>query len=48
MVLATAGVAVVATLAMATTASAQDRVRWKMQSAFPSNLSHLGTSGKRL
>jgi TRAP-type mannitol/chloroaromatic compound transport system substrate-binding protein len=48
MVLATAGVAVVATLAMATTASAQDRVRWKMQSAFPSNLSHLGTSGVRL
>jgi TRAP-type mannitol/chloroaromatic compound transport system substrate-binding protein len=48
MVLVSAGVAVVATLAMATTASAQDRVRWKMQSAFPSNLSHLGTSGKRL
>ena len=48
MVLATAGLAVVATLAMATTAAAQDRVRWKMQSAFPSNLSHLGTSGKRL
>jgi len=47
-VLATAGIAVVATLAMATTASAQDRVRWKMQSAFPSNLSHLGTSGVRL
>jgi TRAP-type mannitol/chloroaromatic compound transport system substrate-binding protein len=47
MVLATAGVAVVATLAMATTASAQDRVRWKMQSAFGSQLAHLGTSGVR-
>jgi TRAP-type mannitol/chloroaromatic compound transport system substrate-binding protein len=46
--LASAGLALVATLASATTAAAQERVRWKMQSAFPSNLSHLGTSGKRL
>ena len=46
--LASAGLALAATLASATTASAQERVRWKMQSAFPSNLSHLGTSGKRL
>ncbi|HEX6144574.1 MAG TPA: TRAP transporter substrate-binding protein [Geminicoccaceae bacterium] len=28
-------------------AEAQDRVRWKMQSAFGSQLSHLGTSGVR-
>jgi TRAP-type mannitol/chloroaromatic compound transport system substrate-binding protein len=48
MVLATAGLAVVATFALAPAAAAQDRVRWKMQSAFPSNLSHLGTSGVRL
>jgi TRAP-type mannitol/chloroaromatic compound transport system substrate-binding protein len=29
-------------------AAAQDRVRWKMQSAFPSNLPGLGTPGVRL
>ena len=29
-------------------ARAQDRVQWKMQSAFPSNLSHVGTSGVRM
>ena len=46
--LAAAGVVLVTTLGLATTADAQDRVRWKMQSAFPSNLSHLGTSGVRL
>jgi TRAP-type mannitol/chloroaromatic compound transport system substrate-binding protein len=46
--LAAAGVALVTMLGLATTADAQDRVRWKMQSAFPSNLSHLGTSGVRL
>jgi TRAP-type mannitol/chloroaromatic compound transport system substrate-binding protein len=45
---AAAGVALVTTLGLATTADAQDRVRWKMQSAFPGNLSHLGTSAKRL
>ena len=45
---AAAGVALVATLALATGADAQERVRWKMQSAFPGNLSHLGTSGLRL
>jgi len=33
---------------VASDASAQDRVRWKMQSAFGSQLSHLGTSGVRL
>jgi TRAP-type mannitol/chloroaromatic compound transport system substrate-binding protein len=41
-------VALVATLGLATDADAQERVRWKMQSAFPGNLSHLGTSAKRL
>ena len=46
--LAAAGVVLVTTLGLAATADAQDRVRWKMQSAFPSNLSHLGTSGVRL
>jgi TRAP-type mannitol/chloroaromatic compound transport system substrate-binding protein len=49
MLLAAAGVALVATLGLAPTdGSAQERVRWKMQSAFPGNLSHLGTSAKRL
>jgi TRAP-type mannitol/chloroaromatic compound transport system substrate-binding protein len=47
--LAAGGVAFVATLGLAPTdSSAQERVRWKMQSAFPGNLSHLGTSAKRL
>jgi TRAP-type mannitol/chloroaromatic compound transport system substrate-binding protein len=32
---------------MATAANAQDRVRWKMASAFPSTLTHLGPSGLR-
>ena len=40
--------ALVATLGLATDADAQERVRWKMQSAFPGNLSHLGTSAIRL
>jgi len=42
------GAAMVALIGLVSGASAQDRVRWKMQSAFPSNLSHLGTSGVRL
>jgi TRAP-type mannitol/chloroaromatic compound transport system substrate-binding protein len=47
--LAAGGVALVATLGLSPTdSSAQERVRWKMQSAFPGNLSHLGTSAKRL
>jgi TRAP-type mannitol/chloroaromatic compound transport system substrate-binding protein len=46
--LAAAGVALVATLGLTTNGDAQERVRWKMQSAFPGNLSHLGTSAKRL
>ena len=36
-----------AVTALATAASAQERVRWKMQSAFGSTLPHLGTSGVR-
>ena len=47
--LAVAGVALVTALGLAPTDSgAQERVRWKMQSAFPGNLSHLGTSARRL
>jgi TRAP-type mannitol/chloroaromatic compound transport system substrate-binding protein len=45
--LATVGVAIFATIACSIAADAQDRVRWKMQSAFGSNLSHLGTAGVR-
>jgi TRAP-type mannitol/chloroaromatic compound transport system substrate-binding protein len=48
MVLAAAGTAVIATLATATAATAQERVRWKMQSAFGSQLPHLGTAGVRV
>jgi TRAP-type mannitol/chloroaromatic compound transport system substrate-binding protein len=46
--LVAAGVALVGTFTLATTADAQERVRWKMQSAFPGNLPHLGTAGKRV
>ena len=47
--LAAAGVALVTALGLSPTdSSAQERVRWKMQSAFPGNLSHLGTSARRL
>jgi TRAP-type mannitol/chloroaromatic compound transport system substrate-binding protein len=42
------GVALAATFALATAADAQERVRWKMQSAFPGNLPHLGAAGKRV
>ncbi|HEX2477813.1 MAG TPA: hypothetical protein VHK45_00940, partial [Geminicoccaceae bacterium] len=31
-----------------TTADAQERVHWKRQSAFPSNLPHSGVAGKRV
>jgi TRAP-type mannitol/chloroaromatic compound transport system substrate-binding protein len=48
MMLASAGLAVVASLATASSAAAQERVRWKMQSAFGSTLPHLGTAGKRV
>jgi TRAP-type mannitol/chloroaromatic compound transport system substrate-binding protein len=46
--LAAAAVALVGSLGLTATGDAQDRVNWKMQSAFPSNLSHLGTSAVRL
>jgi TRAP-type mannitol/chloroaromatic compound transport system substrate-binding protein len=45
--LATVGAAIMVTLAGSIAADAQERVRWKMQSAFSSSLSHLGTSGVR-
>jgi TRAP-type mannitol/chloroaromatic compound transport system substrate-binding protein len=45
--LATVGAAVVLTITGSISADAQDRVRWKMQSAFSGNLIHLGTSGVR-
>jgi TRAP-type mannitol/chloroaromatic compound transport system substrate-binding protein len=47
-VLAITGIAAFSVSILASDASAQERVRWKMQSAFPSSLSHLGTSAKRL
>jgi TRAP-type mannitol/chloroaromatic compound transport system substrate-binding protein len=43
-----AGVAALVSFGTVATADAQERVRWKMQSAFPGNLSHLGTAGIRL
>jgi TRAP-type mannitol/chloroaromatic compound transport system substrate-binding protein len=45
--LATVGAAIIVTIASTMAADAQDRVRWKMQSAFSSSLSHLGTSAVR-
>jgi TRAP-type mannitol/chloroaromatic compound transport system substrate-binding protein len=45
--LAFAVIAGAVALGAATDASAQKRVKWKMQSAFGSNISHLGTSGLR-
>ena len=39
--------AAVAAAAIAVPAQAQDKVRWKMQSAFGSQLPHIGTSGVR-
>jgi TRAP-type mannitol/chloroaromatic compound transport system substrate-binding protein len=41
------GVSALAIAGMATGAQAQDKVRWKMQSAFGSALTHLGPSGVR-
>ena len=43
----TAAVATLAVAAFSSGAEAQKRVKWKMQSAFGSNLPHLGTSGTR-
>ena len=45
--LASIGIALVVALACSISADAQDRVRWKLQSAFGSNLAHLGTAGVR-
>jgi TRAP-type mannitol/chloroaromatic compound transport system substrate-binding protein len=45
--LASTGVTLAAALTLAITAEAQERVHWKMQSAFGSQLAHLGTSGVR-
>ena len=41
------GVAAAMSVAAISTAQAQERVKWKMQSAFGSQLVHLGTSGVR-
>jgi TRAP-type mannitol/chloroaromatic compound transport system substrate-binding protein len=46
--IAAVGVTLAAAFALATPAAAQERVQWKMQSAFPSNLPHTGVSAKRL
>jgi TRAP-type mannitol/chloroaromatic compound transport system substrate-binding protein len=45
--LASAGAVIGLALACSVSAEAQERVKWKMQSAFASSLSHLGTSGVR-
>ena len=42
-----AGAVFAVAIATGSPAEAQDRVKWKMQSAFASSLSHLGTSGVR-
>jgi TRAP-type mannitol/chloroaromatic compound transport system substrate-binding protein len=41
------GVSALAFATIATQANAQDKIRWKMSSAFPSSLTHLGPSGVR-
>lgn len=41
------GLSALSLVATATEASAQEKIRWKMQSAFGSALTHLGTSGVR-
>ncbi|HSA80034.1 MAG TPA: TRAP transporter substrate-binding protein [Geminicoccaceae bacterium] len=46
--LTTAGAALATALAFATAAHTQERVQWKMQSAFPGNLPHTGVAAKRL
>ena len=43
----TLGVSALGLAAMFSEASAQEKTRWKMQSAFGSSLTHLGTSGVR-
>ena len=46
-ILSLATAAAVAAVTVAATASAQDRVRWKLHSAWGSSVPHLGTSGVR-
>ncbi len=46
-ILSAVGVAAAMSVAAISTAQAQERIKWKMQSAFGSQLSHLGTSGVR-
>jgi len=46
-ILSAVGVAAAMSVAAISTAQAQARIKWKMQSAFGSQLSHLGTSGVR-
>ena len=45
--LSAVGIAAAMSVAAISTAQAQDRVKWKMQSAFGGQLPHLGTSGVR-
>ncbi|GMQ76722.1 MAG: TRAP transporter substrate-binding protein [Gammaproteobacteria bacterium] len=46
-ILSAVGVAAAMSVAAISTVQAQARIKWKMQSAFGSQLSHLGTSGVR-
>ena len=41
------GISALTFAAIATAANAQDKIRWKMPSAFPSSVPHLGPSGQR-
>jgi hypothetical protein len=43
-----ANAALAAAVTLAPAADAQERVQWRMQSAFPSNLPHTGVAGKRV
>ena len=47
LVLGFVGLSALALTAVTTAANAQEKVRWKMQSAFGSQLPHLGTSAVR-
>ncbi|MCK5363728.1 MAG: hypothetical protein KAR22_12200, partial [Gammaproteobacteria bacterium] len=45
--LSAVGIAAAMSVAAISTVQAQERVKWKMQSAYGSQLVHLGTSGVR-